>query len=193
MRFRSKAAPIPLRCFSLSLRAHLRPWPPDRRAGESSAARSKALPAFASILLILCLYVCPAPGQDCGGRSFYPLAVDNYWVYLEWRDVTPAPDTIVVEVYGDTLIEGHIWFKLKETNSEFQTQLYSVEFVQASGEVYTRDGDVNYMKYPLGAMIPGEYWIAGVDTARFDSCVTGEYVGVTGRVIHVSYRRPGGR
>ena len=193
MESRSKAAPGLSHSRILSLPQVHQTLLHRTKPGSESFAKmlSRALAAtLVGPFVLLCLHAYPTLCQDCGGRSFYPLAVGNNWVYLESWNMSLTPDTVVVEAYGDTIIDGHIWIKLLETNRRSQNRVYRLEFLDADGTVVvSRHGDVNDLEYILVYM--GDFWLSGADTARYDSCAAGEYLGVSGPILYVNYRHPG--
>ena len=129
-------------------------------------------------------------GQPTGAPTFYPLAVGDYWVYLDFGMMS-FPDTITIDAYGDTLIEGQQWIKLHRWSHRYENHGYYVERVDSTGDVQGRGAGGTYRKWRFSDTSATFWQAAGGVMARFDSCVAGEYLGVRGHILYVNYWVPG--
>ena len=73
---------------------------------------------------------------------------------------------------------------------EDQNHSYWEERVDSAGDVWSRRYEGVILKYRLSDT-SATFWQSGTYEARFDSCVAGEYIGVTGNILYVNYWRPG--
>ena len=160
----------------------LRPYHPSRTLGNITVA-------IICVVIHCCVLVDLARGQEPAAPSFYPLAVGDYWVYLDFSMML-IPDTVTVEAYGDTLIEGQQWIKLHRWSHRYENHDYYLERIDTTGDVLGRYAGISFLRYRLSDT-SATFWMTGADTARFASCVAGEYIGAIGHILYVHYWRPG--
>ena len=172
-----KAAPV-LR----NLIAAPRPYSLSRTLGARTIA-------IIFVVIHCCVLVDLARGQELAAPAFYPLAVGNYWVYLDEFGGS-VQDSIVVEAYGDTLIGDTSWIRMHRTSHRYQSHGYWEERIDSAGDVWWRGDQAPILMYRLSDT-SATFWQSGERIARFDSCVAGEYIGVTGKILYVNYWRPG--
>ena len=177
MRSPSRAAPV-----FRNLIAAPRPYSLSRTLGARAIA-------IIFVVIHCCVFGALARGQELAAPAFYPLAVGNYWVYLEFGTMS-IPDTITIEAYADTIIENIPWIRMHWVSARYQNHSYWEERVDSVGDVWSRQYEGVVLKYRLSDT-SATFWQSGPYEARFDSCVAGEYIGVTGKILYADYWLPG--
>ena len=121
-------------------------------------------------------------------RSFYPLAMGDYWEYdsYSWGSVGPW-DTLIVGVTKDSTFGGHTYQLMAGRSTHDKNSWRNFDRVDSSGDVFRGDPTANRegLLYRLSDT-SSSWWVDGSSYLhRFDSCKLGTILGSRRAILYV--------